>query len=161
MSAATGSPEVNHAIQPIHRTSRGLIVGFAATIFLSAFLLFQVQPLLGKVILPWFGGSPAVWTAAMLFFQLVLLGGYLYAHLLSTWCSRNQRLAIHLCLLVLAGVNVAFSQLMPPLALRPQGEAGEDPLLQTLLLLGVTVGLPYFTLSSTGPLLQRWFHDAL
>ena len=138
-----------------------VIVGFAATIFLSAFLLFQVQPMLSKVLLPWFGGSPAVWTAAMLFFQLVLLGGYFYAHFLSTRCTTNQRLLIHLSLLALAAGNVLWTRLTPPSSLRPQGLPGEDPLLQTLLLLGVTIGLPYFVLSSTGPLLQKWFHDVL
>lgn len=143
------------------RSATPLIACFAATIFLSAFLLFQVQPLLSKFILPWFGGTPAVWTAAMLFFQLVLFGGYLYAHLLSNWCTANQRLAIHLTLLTLAAMNVAWSQLTPPLWLRPEGNAGENPLLQVMLLLGVTVGFPYFALSATGPLLQRWFHDAL
>lgn len=137
------------------------IVGFAATIFLSAFLLFQVQPMLSKVLLPWFGGSPAVWTAAMLFFQLVLLGGYYYAHFLSTRCTTNQRLIIHLVLLALAATNVMWGKLQPPASFRPQGTPGEDPLLQTLLLLGVTVGLPYFALSATGPLLQKWFHDVL
>ena len=95
-----------------------LILGFAATIFLSAFLLFQVQPLLSKVLLPWFGGTPAVWTAAMLFFLLVLLGGYLYAHLLSTKCTANQRLAIHLGLLACAAINVASTRITPPTSMR-------------------------------------------
>jgi len=144
----------------IGRESTAVLVGFATTIFLSAFLLFQVQPMLSKVLLPWFGGSPAVWTAAMLFFQLVLLGGYYYAHFLSTRCTNNQRLTIHLTVLALAALNVAWNRLTPPQSLRPQGGA-DDPLLQTLLLLGVTVGLPYFALSSTGPLLQKWFHDVL
>lgn len=138
-----------------------LIGCFAGTIFLSAFLLFQVQPLLSKFILPWFGGTPAVWTAAMLFFQLVLFAGYLYAHLLSNWCTASQRLIIHVSLLALAAANVAWGQLTPPDWLRPQGVAGENPLLQVMALLGVTVGFPYFALSATGPLLQRWFHDAL
>ncbi len=147
--------------RPILKSTTAQIVGFAATIFLSAFLLFQVQPMLSKVLLPWFGGSPAVWTAAMLFFQLVLLGGYYYAHFLSTRCTTNQRLIIHLALLALAATNVMWGRLTPPASFRPQGVAGEDPLLQTLLLLGVTVGLPYFALSATGPLLQKWFHDVL
>lgn len=148
-------------IRPLTKSATPLIVGFAATIFLSAFLLFQVQPMLSKVLLPWFGGSPAVWTAAMLFFQLVLLGGYFYAHILSTRCTTNQRLVIHLALLAFATTNVMWGRLTPPANFRPQGVAGEDPLLQTLLLLGVTVGLPYFALSATGPLLQKWFHDVL
>lgn len=117
--------------------------------------------MLSKVLLPWFGGSPAVWTAAMLFFQLVLLAGYFYAHFLSTHCTTNQRLFIHLGLLAIATVNVGWGRLTPPASFRPQGIPGEDPLVQTLMLLGLTVGLPYFALSATGPLLQRWFHDVL
>ena len=154
----TISPNLTTRVVP--RESTAVIVGFATTIFLSAFLLFQVQPMLSKVLLPWFGGSPAVWTAAMLFFQLVLLGGYYYAHFLSTHCTNNQRLAIHVSVLALAALNVAWNRLTPPQFLRPTGGA-DDPLLQTLLLLGVTVGLPYFALSSTGPLLQKWFHDVM
>src|ERR1700721_1319543 len=74
---------------------------FAATILLSAFLLFQVQPLIAKLILPWFGGSAAVWTSCMLFFQLALLGGYAYAHLLNGQTGRRQTF-VHLTLLVLS-----------------------------------------------------------
>lgn len=147
-------------VEPAASASRATVAAFAITIFLSAFLLFQVQPLLSKFILPWFGGSPAVWTGAMLFFQLVLFGGYLYAHLLSKCCNSRQQLLIHLSILALAAANIVWGRLLPPEALRPQGLAGENPLLQVLLLLAVTVGLPYFVLSSTGPLLQRWFHDA-
>ncbi|WP_425614518.1 spermidine synthase [Anatilimnocola sp. NA78] len=167
MSDATAEPKnalAPAASAPLDRQAQptgAIVASFAATIFLSAFLLFQVQPLLSKFILPWFGGSPAVWTAAMLFFQLVLFGGYLYAHLLSSWCSIHQRLAIHLSLLAIAAVNVGWGKLLPPESLRPQGLAGENPLGQVLLLLGVTVGIPYFVLSSTGPLLQKWFHDTL
>src|SRR5580693_2959243 len=75
---------------------------FWVTIFLSAFLLFQVQPLIGKYVLPWFGGSPAVWTTCMLFFQIVLLAGYAYAHLLVTKLKPRTQMIVHLCLLVAA-----------------------------------------------------------
>ncbi|WP_145084125.1 fused MFS/spermidine synthase [Anatilimnocola aggregata] len=143
------------------RSATATFVVFAGTIFLSAFLLFQIQPLVSKFILPWFGGTPAVWTGAMLFFQLVLFGGYFYAHLLSKWCTIHQRLTVHLSVLALAAANVAWGRLIPPESLRPQGEAGEIPLIQLLLLLTVTVGIPYFSLSATGPLLQRWLHDSL
>src|SRR6204780_5381100 len=74
---------------------------FAATILLSAFLLFQVQPLIAKLILPWFGGSAAVWTSCMLFFQMALLGGYAYAHWVSGQTVGRQT-AVHLGLLVLS-----------------------------------------------------------
>ena len=73
------------------KSNGAVIAAYAVTIFSSAFLLFQVQPLISKFILPWFGGSPAVWTAAMLFFQVVLFGGYLYAHLTSTYLSPDRK----------------------------------------------------------------------
>src|SRR6476659_8429733 len=92
-----------------HRTMSGigsLNIGdallFAITVFLSAFLLFQVQPLISKLILPWFGGSPAVWTAAMLFFQLALFGGYLYAHLTTTYLKPRGQFVLHVGLLAVA-----------------------------------------------------------
>ena len=72
---------------------------YAATIFLSAFLLFQVQPLIAKFILPWFGGSAAVWSAALLFFQLLLLGGYFYAHCLIRYLKPKRQLWLHAALL--------------------------------------------------------------
>lgn len=125
---------------------------YALTIFLSAFLLFLVQPLIGKYILPWFGGTPAVWTTCMLFFQVLLLGGYAYAHLLADRFSPRQQGAIHL---VLLAVSLAFLPIVPRQFLKPTGS--ESPQLQILLLLLLTVGGPYLMLSSTGPLLQSWF----
>src|SRR5437868_15050216 len=81
---------------------RGLAIAYAATIFLSAFLLFQVQPLIGKYILPWFGGSPAVWTTCMLVFQVLLFGGYAYAHATTRWLQPRQQAYLHVALLALA-----------------------------------------------------------
>ena len=126
---------------------------FGLTIFLSAFLLFQVQPMVSKAILPWFGGGPAVWTAAMLFFQCVLFGGYLYAHALGQMASVRAQGVIHLVLLVAAAV-LAF-WVVPEASLRPQGE--EAPVGAIVLILAASVGLPYFCLATTGPLLQHWF----
>lgn len=136
-----------------------VVVAYAITIFFSAFLLFQVQPLISKFILPWFGGSPAVWTAAMLFFQLTLFGGYLYAHLTSTYLSPRGQLILHLVLIAGATVLTVVTRIMPPDSLKPTGDES-SPMLLILMLLGATVGLPYFVLSSTGPLLQKWFSDA-
>ncbi len=133
---------------------------YAVTIFISAFLLFQVQPLISKFILPWFGGSPAVWTAAMLFFQSVLFGGYLYAHLLTTRLNIDWQRKVHWGLLLGAAVIVAVTQSTPSASLRPTGDALESPLFRVLFVLGASVGLPYFVLSTTGPLLQKWFSDA-
>src|ERR1019366_4959914 len=100
---------------------------YALTIALSSFLLFEVQPVIAKMILPWFGGSSAVWSTCMLFFQLVLLLGYVYAHTLNKLKPRKQAVA-HISLLAIS-----------------------------LALLTLTVGLPYFLLSSTSPLLQAWY----
>src|SRR3984885_6770009 len=124
---------------------------FAATILLSAFLLFQVQPLIAKLSLPWFGGSAAVWTSCMLFFQMALLGGYAYAHWLNGQGGRRQTI-IHLSLLALSFLSLPI---FPSVWWEPQG--GEDPLLRIIGLLAATVGLPYFLLASTSPLLQSWY----
>ena len=125
---------------------------FAATIFLSAFLLFQVQPLIAKFILPWFGGSAAVWSAALLFFQLVLLGGYFYAHCLIRYFKPKAQFAIHATLL-------AASLLALPIvpASRWKPISAGDPTIEILVLLAATIGLPYLLLAATSPLLQAWF----
>ncbi len=126
---------------------------YAFTIFLSAFLLFQVQPLIGKFILPWFGGSPAVWTTCMLFFQVVLLAGYSYAHLLASKLSPRAQAAGHILLLL---ASLAFLPIAPNAELWKPVDS-RTPIVGILLLLTFTIGLPYFLLSSTGPLLQESF----
>jgi spermidine synthase len=138
---------------PSQSSSPWSFLPFALTIFTSAFLLFQVQPLLSKQILPWFGGSPAVWTTAMLFFQSLLCLGYLYAHALASLPSRKTQARIHVVLLVLAALLA--SRVLPGTDLRP--ESPDSPVFQVLLILGVSVGLPYFCLATTGPLVQHWF----
>jgi hypothetical protein len=125
---------------------------YAATIFLSAFLLFQVQPLIAKIILPWFGGSAAVWSAAMLFFQLCLLAGYSYAHVLTKRFSAKGQMRVHSALLV---ISCALLPILPSSYWKPDGVG--DPTARILLLLAATIGLPYFLLSSTSPLLQAWY----
>src|SRR5207248_204936 len=127
---------------------------YAATIFLSSFLLFLVQPLIARLILPWFGGSAAVWTTCMLFFQVVLLAGYAYAHGLGKLGARRQAI-VHTVLLVAA---LATLPVMPAESWKPTGE--QEPITRILLLLGATVGLPYFLLASTSPLIQAWFSRA-
>ena len=126
---------------------------FALTVFLSAYLLFQVQPLISKFILPWFGGSPTVWTTAMLFFQSVLFGGYVYAHLLTRHGSPRVQVGVHVTLLLAAATLAVF--VIPDASFKPTGD--EHPIGQILLLLGLSVGLPYFCLATTGPLIQYWF----
>ena len=127
----------------------------AATVFLSAFLLFLVQPLLAKQILPWFGGAAIVWTLCMVFFQLVLLLGYAYAHWLSSRVDGRRQSVIHIALLL---ASLAFLPVAPDVAWKPMG--GDSPVWRILALLFATVGLPYFLLSSTSPLAQAWFARA-
>jgi hypothetical protein len=125
---------------------------YAATIFLSAFLLFQVQPMIAKFVLPWFGGSAAVWSASLLFFQLLLLLGYLYAHCLIRYLKPKQQITVHGALLLISLVTLPI---IPKDYWKPVG--GSDPLVGILLLLGATIGLPYTLLSATSPLLQAWY----
>jgi hypothetical protein len=139
---------------PLTGSPRVPAVLFGLTIVLSAFLLFQVQPLIAKLILPWFGGSAAVWTSCMLFFQLALLGGYAWAHWLSEQPLKRQIL-LHVGLLL---VSLAVLPIIPSARWKPAG--GDDPLLGILGLLAATVGLPYFLLSATSPLLQSWYSRA-
>jgi spermidine synthase len=124
---------------------------FAGTIFISAFLLFQVQPLISRVILPWYGGTPSVWTTCMLFFQAVLLAGYCYAHLIQSLSSRKQAI-VHGCLLVF---GLVMCWIMPGEKWKPQSV--ENPIPSILMLLAANVGVPYLIASTTGPLLQAWF----
>jgi len=128
---------------------------YAGTIFLSSFLLFLVQPLIARLILPWFGGSAAVWTTCMLFFQALLLAGYAYAHWLTRLSNKRAEAVIHTVLLLAA---VATLPIAPSEAWKPTGT--EEPVTRILLLLGASVGLPYFLLASTSPLLQAWFSRA-
>ncbi len=125
---------------------------YGLTIFLSAFLLFQVQPLIGKMILPWFGGSASVWTTCMLFFQMLLLLGYLYSHWIVRFLSPRRQSLLHMALLA---VSLLLLPISPSDDWRPTG--GENPTTRILALLAATIGLPYFVLSTTGPLIQAWF----
>ena len=128
---------------------------YAGTIFLSSFLLFLVQPLIARLILPWFGGSAAVWTTCMLFFQALLLAGYAYAHWLTRLSNKRAEAVIHTVLLLAAAATLPIA---PGEAWKPLGT--EEPVTRILLLLGASVGLPYFLLASTSPLLQAWFSRA-
>ena len=125
---------------------------FALTIFIGAFLLFQVQPLIGKYILPWFGGGPGVWTTCMLFFQMLLLGGYAYAHVLSRRCRPRTQAIVHLVLLAAALASLPITP-NDSWKAHPSG----DPTWHILTLLAVSLGLPYLVLAATGPLMQEWF----
>ena len=127
-------------------------LSFGVAIATGAFLVFQVQPIVSKRILPWFGGSPAVWTTCMLFFQVVLFGGYLYAHGLTKLFSPRRQGLVHTLLVCVALLALPI---IPDVSWKPL--TGEEPSLRILMLLAVSVGLPYFVLSATGPLMQSWF----
>ena len=125
---------------------------YSITIFLSAFLLFAVQPMIAKMILPWFGGTSAVWSTCMLFFQVALLLGYVYAHWLHKALGARRQAWAHIGMLAL---SLAALPVLP----NPRWKVvvPGQPSLRILALLAVTVGLPYFLLSSTSPLLQAWY----
>lgn len=126
-------------------------VYFQIPIVLSAFLLFLVQPIMAKQILPWFGGSASVWNTCVFFFQLLLLLGYVYAHALVRFASPRMQAIIHLGMLALCLLS------LPVLASGYWKSGDSDPALRILMMLATTVGLPYFLLSSTSPLLQAWY----
>ncbi|MEO5936933.1 MAG: hypothetical protein ABIP81_06940, partial [Terriglobales bacterium] len=133
---------------------------FAATIFLSAFLLFQVQLLAAKYLLPWFGGAPAVWTTSMLFFQVLLLAGYFYAHRISGRLSPRRQSQVQIVLLATALVAMLLLTLRwgSPITAGPEWRPQDSarPITDLLMVLTVSLGLPFFLLSTTSPLLQRW-----
>ncbi|MCP4676978.1 MAG: ferrichrome ABC transporter permease [Deltaproteobacteria bacterium] len=125
---------------------------YVITSFISAVLLFQVEPLIGKSLLPWFGGSPSVWTTCLMFFQAIMLGGYAYAHLAATKLGPRAQVVVHLAVLT---AGLAFARVLPTDDWRPMGQ--ESPLVHLLVVLIVHVGVPFFALSATAPLLQSWF----
>lgn len=125
---------------------------YALTIALSAFLLFLIQPIIARQILPWFGGSAAVWTTCMVFFQLLLLFGYTYADWITRRLPLKRQVLIHTTLLV---VSLAWLPLAVPEALKPVDAS--QPVGRILAMLATTIGLPYLMLATTGPLIQAWF----
>ncbi len=132
-----------------------MMVLFATTIFMSAALLFLIEPMFAKFVLPSFGGTPAVWTGSMMFFQAALLTSYLYVHATTTWLGARRQAVLHLVLVLL------------PLLVLPVAVPAEDyappvdanPLFSLLGLLLVSIGLPFFAVSATNPLIQRWLAD--
>jgi len=128
---------------------------FSATVFVSAFLLFLVQPMIARIILPWFGGTASVWTTCLMFFQFTLLAGYLYAHAAVRFLSPVKQAWVHITLLAL---SVAMLPILPGSQWKPA--TGEQPVLHILAVLAASVGIPYLVLSTTGPLVQAWFARA-
>ena len=129
-----------------------LIILFAGTLFVSASLMFVLQPLFGKLLLPLLGGSPAVWNTCMVFYQSLLFLGYLYAHLLSTRVNQRRQVQIH-------AVIILISMLALPVAL-PENIApptDSNPTFWLCWTLFLAIGLPFFVISTTSPLIQKWF----
>ncbi len=164
--------QARHTVPPAGRTARAphrthspgppgqhlamALVLFAGTIFCSAFLLFLIQPIASKHILPWFGGSAAVWAICMSFFQAMLLAGYAYADWTTRRLAPRLQVALHGLLLL---VGASTLQVLADPSWKPVGD--EDPSLRILLMLLASIGLPYFLLSSTGPLVQSWVARSL
>lgn len=135
---------------------------YILSVFISAFLLFQVQPLMGKLLLPWFGGAPAVWSTLILFFQMLLTGGYAYAYGLIGIKDRKKQAVVHTLVIGLSVVLLVFLASMWPSPITPGADwkpAGiERPILQIFKLLALSVGLPYFALATNSTLVQVWFN---
>ena len=136
--------------------TRFLMCNYALATLMSAFLLFEVQPIISKFILPWFGGSPAVWTTCMVFFQTLLFAGYAYAHFSEKFLRPRWQAVVHVTLLATA---VGMLPIMPDAAWKL--DTTSAPTWRILGLLAASVGLPYFVLSATGPLAQAWFARSL
>ena len=138
---------------------------YVFSIFVSAFLIFQVQPMIARIVLPWFGGTPAVWSTVMLFFQVLLTGGYAYAYWLIGKVQRRNQGWIHLFFLALSlalllGLGLFWpSPITPGQSWKPDGV--DLPILRIFILLAVSVGLPYFMLATNSPLTQAWFSHSL
>lgn len=134
------------------------MINFAVCIFLSAFLLFQIQPIISKTLLPWFGGTPAVWSTTMFFFELVLTGGYAYANWL---IKQKKQTLIHLVLVGFSAILLIFMAIIWPSPITPSADwrtvNNTIPVLNIFFLLTISVGLPFFVLSTNSPLMQAWF----
>ncbi|RIK74947.1 MAG: hypothetical protein DCC67_15900 [Planctomycetota bacterium] len=154
MTAPAETPAATNA--PSDR--RLLNAGLGVTTLLAAWLLFQVQPMAGKRILPWFGGGSAVWTTAMLFFQGMLLVGYGYAHVVSTYLPPRRQARLHVLLLGLAAALLVVAPAAPGEAWKPA--SSDFPTVRIIAILAASVGLPYLMLASTAPLVQTWFARA-
>ena len=128
-----------------------LVALFSATLFVSAFLMFLVEPMMARMVLPLLGGAPAVWNTCLVFFQAVLLAGYAYAHGATGWLGLRRHIAVHSVLLL-------APLLVLPIALhQPPPVAGQNPVAWLLLVLTASIGLPFFVVSTSAAVLQKWF----
>lgn len=149
-----GVPDLNSDLTGLD--SGGLqslsLIRYSLAIFLGSFLLFQVQPIAARYILPWFGGGASVWTVCMLFFQVFLLGGYAYAYLLTRYLPPRKQVLVHITLLA---CSLILMPITPAETWKPIDSF--NPAWRILLLMFFTIGGPFLLLSSTGPLIQKWF----
>src|SRR5215469_309384 len=135
---------------PVAQPARALLPIYIAAIFVSAVLLFVIEPMFTKMVLPRLGGSPSVWSVAMVFFQGMLLAGYAYAHLLTRWLALRGSVLVHLALMAAAALTL-------PLALSPARPPASGEAFWLIGLFASSIGLPFFALAANGPLLQTWF----
>src|SRR5262245_27206667 len=129
-----------------------LLTLFAFSILLGASLIFFVEPMFAKMVLPLLGGSPAVWNTCVVYFQALLLAGYLYAHLLTTKLNHRRQVIVHAVLLLACGLALPVAL---PATWTPSGDG--SPVLWLTGVLTVSLAAPFFVVAATGPLLQRWF----
>jgi hypothetical protein len=146
--------EVTKTLDPVKRNQRGIVWLFATTLFLSSLLMFAVEPMVARTVLPILGGTPMVWNTCVLFFQILLLAGYAYAHGVTTWLGSRRSGAAYGVVLLLPFLTLPFS--IGPDAQPP---ADGNPAGWLLLVLAKSIGLPFFALAATAPILQRWFAD--
>jgi hypothetical protein len=132
-----------------------LLIVFTISMFVSAALLFLVEPMMGKMALPLLGGTPAVWNTCLVFFQATLLAGYLYAYAVTKWLRRRNQIVLHI---ILALTPLFVLPLRIPIGWEPPSQS--NPVLWILAMLSVAVGLPFFLLSACTPMLQRWFSQS-
>src|SRR4051812_4191552 len=146
------APHVLVSTWPAEQTrSRALVVTFTATLFLSAFLMFLVQPMIARMVLPLLGGAAAVWNTCLVFFQALLLCGYAYAHGATTWLGTRRHTVVHVLVLLLP-------LLVLPIGLRYAGPPpSQNPVGWLLLVLLMSIGLPFFVLSTSAAVLQKWY----
>ena len=135
-----------------------LVFVFTLSIFMSAALLFLVEPMIAKMMLPSLGGTPAVWNTCLVFFQVLLLAGYLYAHAAIKWLGRRSQILLHAALVLLPLGLIGLLPLHLPSGWVPPSQS--SPVLWIFGVLLVSVGLPFFVLSSTTPMMQRWFAES-
>jgi len=144
------NPSAADTIRRAARSRDTQLATFIAAIFLSAALLFLIEPMFTKMVLPRLGGSPSVWSVAMVFFQTMLLAGYAYAHVLTRYAPGRMSIAIHLAVMALAAFTL-------PLAIGAARPPANGEAFWLLGLFTTSIGLPFFALAANGPLLQVWF----